>query len=100
CRKPLAGSDVLLHLRVVLREILLHQAISIRAGPVKYIMRILLHVVEVDAHGLQQILANRLRKLPSPLRIEVSVRYDVQSGSLVNIRSGHRLAAESWREGK
>src|SRR5690348_1043651 len=40
-REPLSSRSILLHARVVRREILLHQPIAVRTGPVEDVMRVL-----------------------------------------------------------
>jgi len=37
-------------------------------------VRILIHVIEIHSHCLQEIFANGLRELPPPLCVQVRVR--------------------------
>ena len=80
-----------LHPRVIGWIVFLHQAVAVGSGPVEDVVRILVHVVKIHPHGLEQKLADRLRKLPAPLCIEMRVRHYIQGGSLSNIRRLHRL---------
>jgi hypothetical protein len=77
-REPAALGGIFLHPRIVVRVVLFHQAIAVGAGPVEDIVRILIHVIEVDAHGLQQVFADGLREVPAPLCVEMGVGNYIQ----------------------
>lgn len=44
----------------------------------KTVVRIFVEVVEVHARRLQEVLADGLRKLPTPLRVEMGIWHDVK----------------------
>ncbi len=90
-REPLPFCDIGLEAGIVSGIVLLHQAIAVGAGPVKNIVRILIHVVEVDAHGLEQVLANNLGELPSPLGIKVGIRNHIEGRLFGDVGRGHGL---------
>ena len=89
--KPASIGGILLHSGVVSGKILFHQAVAVGAGPVEDVMRIFIHVVEVHAHGLQQILADGLRHFPAPLRVEVRIWHDIKGWDFGDVGGLHGL---------
>ena len=80
-----------LHALIVGRKVLLHQPVAIGARPVEDVVRVLIHVVEVHPQGLEQVLADGLRKLPAPLCVQVSIGHHIERRLLRDIRRLHLL---------
>src|SRR6185312_11945540 len=83
--------DVSAHPCVIGREILLHQPVAVASCPVEDVVRIAIDEIEVHPHGLEQIFADALRHLPSPLRVEMRVRNNVQRRCLRDVGRFHGL---------
>ncbi len=77
-REPVPGCHVLFDLLIIGREILLHHAVAVGAAEVEDIVRVLLKQIEVQAHGLQNVLIDGGWIFPAPLRIQVRVANHVQ----------------------
>jgi hypothetical protein len=93
CGKPSSLGDVLLQSGVVRREILLHQAIAICPGPIENVVGVSIDVVKVNPHRFEQVFADGLRELPSPLRIQMRVWNNIQRRNLRYVGSLHGLPA-------
>ena len=91
-RVPAARGDVLRHARVVVRVVLLHEPVAVRSGPVEDVKRVFVDVIEVHAHGFQQVFADGLRHLPAPLRVQVVIRHHIQRGHLLDVGCLHGLS--------
>jgi len=87
----LALGNIAFQAGIVLGIVLLHEAVTIGAGPVKDVVRVLIHVVEVNAHGFEEVFADDLRKLPAPLGVEVGIGDHVKGGLLGDVGGGHGL---------
>ena len=97
---PAAFGDVLLEARVVGGIVLLHEPVAVGPGPVEDVMRILVDVVEVEPHRLQQVFADGLRELPAPLRVEMRVGHDIERGLPGDVRRLHGLSGCGYGSGQ
>ena len=61
-------------------------AISIGAGEIENVVRILFKEREIVAHGLGQVLLDHLRILPAPFSIQVCIAHDIQRRLFRKIR--------------
>ena len=95
--EPAAGRHVLLHPLVVGRVVLLHHPVPVRAAEVEHVVRVLLEQREVVVQRPRQELADRLRVVPAPLRVEMGIADHVQRRRRREVRTragrGRRRAA-------
>jgi hypothetical protein len=78
CGEPSSLIDVRLQPGKIGGIIFLHEAVSVGAAKVEYIVRIFIEQLEIIFHRSANIFIDHLRIFPSPFRIEVSVADHVE----------------------
>ena len=90
-QRPLATHS--LHLRKVIGMILLHQPVTVGAGPVEDVIGILLEQRDVVVDGFGDEFADDLRVGPAPLGVQMRVTDQINHPLLGQVRRGISVPA-------